>query len=131
MLLPPWAYAGAALALSVGGFATGWKVQGWRCEAAQADALRDAAKKMDAAATRMRDASAEYETGKAYAQAEDYARNERIRTIFRDRVVNADCAAPDDARRMLAEAVAGANATAAGKHRPAMSPASDAASAVD
>lgn len=42
-------------------------------------------------------------------------REREIRTIYRDIEVPADCAVPDDAYRVLSEAIAAANAAAAGE----------------
>lgn len=114
MILPWWLYlAGGALALGTAG-ATGWTIRDWKCEAAKAKQLEQAAKDMAAAADRMRSASAEYQQGKADADAVNYQRSEAIRTIYRDRPVRGDCAPPDAAVRVLEQAVADVNAAIGG-----------------
>lgn len=131
MVLPIWAYAAGA-ALALGGAATaGWTVRDWKCEAAQAKALRQAAKDLDAAATRMRDASAGYQQGKANAQQIEYHRQNTIRTIYRDRAVADGCAAPDDVRGVLDGAVAEVNAALAGGPGAAVPADTSATRAVD
>ena len=122
--IPPWAYAGAALLSIGGGFVAGWKVQGWRCEAAQAEALREAAAALDKANRDIAEISTHYEQERADAQAINFDRQEQVRTIFRDRVVPADCAAPADARRLLEQGVSEVNAAVAGEPRAAVPAAS-------
>ena len=122
--IPPWAYAGAALLSIGGGFVAGWKVQGWRCEAAQAEALREAAAALDKANRDITAISTRYEQEKADAAQTNHARTEQVRTIFRDRVVPADCAAPGDARRLLEQGVSEVNAAVASEPRAAVPAAS-------
>lgn len=106
---------GAALALTA--FGAGWKLRDWRCDAAVLKIERANAK----ASARMQDqadtAASDYETDRGQTYADSNIRQERIRTIYRDRPMRSDCAVPDDARRLLVEAVESANTGATGESR--------------
>lgn len=115
MIIPPQFLAIGAGAAILAGFAGGWTVRDWRCEAAVARHLKQDIK--DAAiAQRAVDVSATgYEQERADATPRTEAREQAIRTIYKDRVVDHFCAVPPDARRLLDEAVREANARASGE----------------
>lgn len=102
-----------AIALIAAAFVLGWTVRSWRCDAAMLKIERATA----TAAAKMRgqgEASAsDYEQDRSAGYAAAYRRQEQARTVYRDRIVPADCAVPDDARRLLSEAVDAANSASA------------------
>lgn len=116
MIVPPWIYGAAGLVALAGGFAAGWKVRDWKCDADTAAIYQagiDKAKKDQLAVGA---AATVYEGERSDAQAAERDRAETIRTVWRDRsAVPGDCAAPDASVRVLAEAVDAANARARGE----------------
>ena len=103
--------------LMAGAFGTGWKVRSWRCDAALLEAERATDKARAALQEAVNDAAASYEQDRSEGHAASYTRQETIRTIYKDRSVNPDCAVLDDARSVLVEAVDAANPTAPGQSR--------------
>ena len=103
--------AGVALA----SFAAGWQVRSWRCDAALRDYEQAVQAEMDKRQQRYDAVSAQYETERTDGQQQHTTRVDRISTIYKDRIVSADCAVPDDVRRLLVEAVTSANANVTGK----------------
>lgn len=106
---------GGALGVTVLGFAAGWQVRSWRCDAALRDYEQAVQAEMDKRQQRYDAVSAQYETERTDGQQQHTTRVDRISTIYKDRIVSADCAVPDDVRRLLVEAVTSANADAIGK----------------
>ena len=113
--LPPWVYAAAAGALVLGSFGAGWKVRGWRCDAATAQALAQAAKERDRLTAQANTASAQYEATRAALGEIAPIEREKVRVIYADRQVPADCALPADARSLLDAARNRSNAATAGQ----------------
>lgn len=101
-----------ALALVVG-LVAGWKVRGWYEDAQRTGELKGQIK----AGEQQDDRTSQVNTqaGKAGARAEvagEFEAREaevRIRTVYRDRPVPADCSLPDGVRREVDAAIEGAN----------------------
>lgn len=106
---------GGALCVTVLGFAAGWQVRSWRCDAALRDHEQAVQAEMDKRQQRYDAMSAQYEAERTDGQQQHTTRVDRINTIYKDRIIPADCAVPDDVRGLLVEAVASANTDATGK----------------
>ena len=106
---------GGALALTIAAFAGGWQVRSWRCEAAMREYEQAVQAEMDKRQQRYDAVSAQYEAERTNGQQQHTTRVDRINTIYKDRIIPADCAVPDDVRRLLSEAVASANTDTTGK----------------
>lgn len=106
---------GGALGVTVLGFAAGWQVRSWRCDAALRDYEQAVQAEMNKRQERYDAMSAQYETERTNGQQQHTTRVDRINTIYKDRIVPADCAVPDDVRRLLIEAVTSANADTSSK----------------
>jgi hypothetical protein len=115
MIPLPWLKIAIPAAIALAGFTAGWKVQGWRCEAARASALEQAIQMKAVGDKIVADFAATYEEDRANGQIEHRTATTEIRTAFVDRVVPGDCAAPDDARRVLESGVHRANSRASGE----------------
>jgi len=95
---------------------SGWKVRDWQCDAAYAKALEKADKARGKAQVVIDAGAQKYEQERSKADAVTIERSSTIREIYRDLPApSVDCAAPDGARRVLEDAVSGANAAATGK----------------
>lgn len=114
-----WCAAGG-LALAVAGFVGGLKVQDWRRDSKDLTALQRATKDLKAAAQQQAATAKAYEQERADAQAQSTIRESTINTIYKDRVVRADCALDAAAGGVLDDAIASANARAAGQPDPAV-----------
>lgn len=108
-----WIALAVGLGLVLGAFGMGWKVRAWRCDAAILEAERAAEAQRARMQARVETSATDYETDRSEAHVASYERQDRVRTIYRDRPVRSDCAVPDDARRVLSEAVRAANTGAA------------------
>lgn len=118
MIIPPWAYGAAVvLTLSVG-FGAGWKVQGWRCDAAKNAAIERALKRYDEKLAKQNEEARDYESEREQARRSGVDREQAIRTVYRTVEVPGECAAPPDVRGVLDDAVREANARAAGESLP-------------
>ena len=106
---------GGALGVTVLGFAAGWQVRSWRCDAALRDYEQAVQAEMDKRQQRYDAVSAQYEAERTNGQQQHSTRVDRISTIYKDRIIPADCAVPDDVRGLLVEAVTSANTDATGK----------------
>lgn len=108
-----------ALLLALGAFSaafgTGWTLRAWKCDAALLASAEATRKEEGRLQTHADDTATEYEADRRAIDYGNYARQERVRTIYRNRTVPDDCAVPDDARRMLAEAVNAANTDSPGQ----------------
>lgn len=125
MIIPLWAYgAGGAVLLAVGA-AGGWMVNDWRHDSKALDAMKAATKAVDDQRKAVDAAASKYETEKQDGIVRQEVRTNELRTIYRDRPVRSDCAAPDSVHGVLAGAVADANARAAGQPAPAVPGAPD------
>jgi hypothetical protein len=120
MILPVWVKPAIAAVALAGAFSAGWVVNGWRWEAKQAEALRDAQIAFHKQLAQQQDEAEQYEQSREQARQDHLAREEQVRIIYRDRVVDPGCEPPDDAKRVLDEALRDANARAAGEPRSAM-----------
>lgn len=121
MILPPWVYPAAAAGLFLAGFTAGWKVQGWRCEAARSGALERAAEMKALGDKIVATVATNYEKDRANGIVEHRTATHEIRTVFADKVVPGDCAAPADARRVLEVGINRANSRATGEPSAAVS----------
>lgn len=110
---PLWAYAAAGALLA--GFAGGWTVRAWKCDAALAGAMQAAEKQRQQYQDRMAEHAIQFEEQRDDAANASTARERGIRTIYRDKVVPADCAADPGARGLLAHGVERANGAARGE----------------
>ena len=104
-----------SLAIAAASFAGGWQVRGWRCDAALLKVERAAEKDRARMQARVETAATDYETDRSAGYADAQAREVRVRTIYRDRPIRSDCALPDDARRVLDEALTAANSGTTGQ----------------
>lgn len=112
--IPPWLYAAAAGIALGGSFYTGWHVRAIRCENALLKAQAEAEKAFHDQLAHQNAEATEYEGERSVADQQASAREERIRTIYRGKPVDADCAADPASRSVLSQAVDDANARAAG-----------------
>jgi hypothetical protein len=108
-----WITFAVGLGLVLGAFGMGWQVRGWRCDAALLKAEKAADKQRAKMQAQVEASAFDYETDRSQNYADSYARQETVRTIYRDRPMRGDCAVPADARRLLVEAVESANTGAA------------------
>ncbi|WP_260927326.1 hypothetical protein [Novosphingobium sp. 9] len=127
LIVPTWAYAAGGLALAVAGFGAGWTAQGWHRDSGALKQVQATAKDLQKQTDRIDAAAATYEQSRQDAGVRSETRTNEIRTIYKDRPVSADCAAPDAVRSVLDDAVADANARASGEPAPAVSAGSGAA----
>ena len=113
--IPPQLLAIGAGAAILAGFAGGWQVRAWKCEAAIAMHIKQDIKEAAVAQHTVDTAATGYEQERADAKPRTQAREQAMRIIFRDRTVPSDCAVPDAARSVLDDAVREANARASGE----------------
>jgi K+-sensing histidine kinase KdpD len=106
-------YIGAGIALSA--FLAGWTVQGWRYQSKEADALEQAYSALNDANKRANDLAADYEIAEAALNEYSKQTAAKVRVIYRDRKISADCALPADAAILLNEARDNANSAITGK----------------
>lgn len=120
MILPPWTYAAAGLATLALGFGAGWKVESWRWSASLLAQEVQAEKDQAAAQAHSDQQATTYEGERDEARDQASSREAQVRTIYKTITVAGDCAVPAPARSVLDDAVAAANARAAGKPGAAM-----------
>jgi len=108
-------------AIALVSFTAGWKVQGWRCEAARSGALERAAEMKALGDKIVATVATNYEKDRANGIVEHRTATHEIRTVFADKVVPGDCAAPADARRVLEVGINRANSRATGEPVAAVS----------
>ncbi|WP_260925425.1 hypothetical protein [Novosphingobium sp. 9] len=125
--MPTWAYAAGGLALTVVGFGAGWTAQGWHRDSGDLKEVKGTAKDLQKQADRIDAAATTYEQSRQDAGVRSETRTNEIRTIYKDRPVSVDCAAPDAVRSVLDDAVADANARASGQPAPALPTSTDTA----
>lgn len=96
-------------------FGLGWTFNGWRYQAREAKALEQAYKERDAANARANGLAADYEL--IETALDEYSRDTtaKVRVIYRDRKVSADCALPAGAASLLNDARNNANAAITGQ----------------
>jgi hypothetical protein len=114
LLAPKFLAIGAALAFALGAGA-GWTVRDWKSGHDALETVEDANKETDRQQVQVETHATRYEQERSDATINDRAIEAGVRTIYRERLVPADCAVPDDARQLLADAVAQANARASGQ----------------
>lgn len=113
MILPLWAYAGAGALLT--GALAGWTVRDWKADSDALRAEEKAIQQYKALTDALADQSLAYEVLAQSLRAGERRDRETIRTIYRDKVIPAECAVPDAAVSLLDNAVKRANAAATGK----------------
>ena len=113
MTLPVWAYAGAGSLLA--GALAGWTVRDWKADSDALEAENKAHAQFVAMSEALADQSLQYEHVAQQLRTAERADRETIRTIYRDKIVPAECAADPRAVSLLSEAVTRANAAAAGQ----------------
>ena len=113
MTFPLSGYIGAG-ALLVGALG-GWTVRDWKADSDALKAEKRAQTEYVAAVQMLADQSLAYEALAQSLRASERTDRETIRTIYRDKIVPAECAADPAVGRVLSEAVTRANAAAAGK----------------
>lgn len=106
-------YIGAGIALAA--FLSGWTVQGWRYQSRETKALEEAYSARDAALAKANGLAADYEIAEAALNEYSRSTQAKVRVIYRDRKVSADCALPVDAASLLDEARNNANSAITGK----------------
>lgn len=106
-------YIGAGIAVAA--FLGGWTVQGWRYQAREAEALEEAYSARDEAIARANGLAADYEIAEAALNEYSRSTQAKVRVVYRDRKVSADCALPVDAASLLDEARNNANSAITGK----------------
>lgn len=109
--------AGAAMLLGVAG---GWTVRDWKADHDVLAGLRAAIKTVENQRIVIDKAASAYEQEKQDGAVQHETHTSEIRTIYRDRVVSPDCAAPDAVGSVLDVAVDAANARAAGQPAPGL-----------
>lgn len=106
LLLAHWRIGAAALALVLS-FGAGWTVRAWKCDSAIAKIER----KLEAEAAKQRAradaAAASYEVERSALSTQSTSSQAKVREIYRDVQVPADCAPNPDALRLLDDAISG------------------------
>lgn len=115
MIIPPWVYAAGAGLTFLAGAGLGWTVRDWKADSDQLKAVEEALKVERELRDRLQASAEDYEGEKTDAQTQTIIRQGEIRTIYQDREVPGDCAAPDATRGVLTRSVATANARASGE----------------
>lgn len=109
--MPPlWLYGGAGALLA--GALGGWTVRDWKADSDALKAEEKAQREYVAVVQSLADQSLAYEALAQSLRASERADRETIRTIYRDKIIPAECAADPAVARVLSEAVARANAAA-------------------
>ena len=111
-----WCLAGAGAAAILAAWGS-WTICDWRHDSKALVALNTATADAKEAAKHSRDQGNAYEKDRQDDQVQSTVRESRISTIYRDRIVPSDCAVPDVAGSVLDDAIAAANARAAGEPR--------------
>lgn len=119
-LIPPWVLPVLAAIALAGAFWGGWKVQGWRCGARQVEALQRAQERFRQQLEKQQNESEAYEQSRERARQDGARRDETIRTVYEDRIVDPGCEPPAGVRSVLQTELDAANARAAGEPAPEM-----------
>lgn len=93
----------------------GWTVRDWKADSDLLASQEAAQERYDAKAQEASNRSDAYEKLAQQIRASERTDRLEIREIYRDVEVPSDCAVPDDAARVLDNAVRRANAAAAGE----------------
>ncbi len=113
LINPVYGYIAAGAALV--SFAAGWTINGWRYQSHESKALEQAYAARDEANARANNAAADYEIVRAALDDRTGEVTTKIRTVYRDRKISADCAIPAGAASLLNDARSSANAAITGK----------------
>lgn len=118
LIKPPAGFVVAVAAMLA--FTSGWEINGWRHKSREAKALEQAYKERDAANAKANGLAADYEL--IETALNDYSRDTvtKVRVIYRDRKISADCAVPAGAASLLDDTRNNANATITGQSGNAM-----------
>lgn len=113
LIKPPTGFVVAVAAMLA--FTAGWEVNGWRYKSREAKALEQAYKERDAANAKANGLAADYEL--IETALNDYSRDTvtKVRVIYRDRKISADCAIPAGAASLLDDTRNNANAAITGQ----------------
>lgn len=110
-LLKHWRLAASFLALAAA-FGSGWYVRAKIADADMAKVERELQEAVDAQRAREDAAAASFEVNRADLSRQSTSSQSRVREIYRDIQVPADCAPSPDALRLLDNAIAGEGGTA-------------------
>jgi len=113
MTLPLSAYIGLGSLLA--GALAGWTVRDWKADSDALEAENKAHAQFVAMSGALAEQSLQYEYVAQQLRTAERRDRETIREIYREKPVPAECAADPRAVSLLSEAVARANAAAAGK----------------
>lgn len=119
MILPLQAKAGLAAVLLIAAFGSGWYVRAKIADADMAKVRAELQEAVDAQRAREDAAAASYEIERAGLSRQSTSSQSRVREIYRDIKVPADCAPSPDALRLLDNAIAGEGG-ATGEPSPAV-----------
>ena len=109
MIIPPQFLAiGAGVAI-LAGFAGGWQVRAWRCDAQISKIERAAEKARARQQANVEKAASDYESERTYANEATTIREREIRTVYQNRYVPGTCDPGDDVGRVLDDALQAAN----------------------
>lgn len=116
-MIPLWGYvaAGSLLAGGIGG----WVVRDWKADADMAKVERSLQEAVDQQRARADAAAASFEVDRADLSRQSTSSQSKVREIYRDIQVPADCAPSPDALRLLDDAIAGEGG-ATGEPSPAL-----------
>lgn len=113
LINPVYGYIAAGAALV--SFTAGWTINGWRYKGREAKAVEQAYKARDEANARANNLAADYEIVRAALDDRSAETITKIRTVYRDRKISADCAIPAGAASLLNDARSSANAAITGQ----------------
>lgn len=113
LIKPPMGFIVAVAAML--SFTAGWTVNGWRYKTREAKAIAAALVERDKANERANAIAADFEMAKVALNERSYETTTKIRTVYRDRKISADCAVPAGAASLLNDARNATNAAVTGK----------------
>ena len=119
MVIPLQAKAGIAAVALTAAFGSGWVVRDWKADADMAKVERRLQEAVDKQRARADAAAASYEVERADLSRQSTSSQSKVREIYRDVQVPADCAPSPDALRLLDDAIAGEGG-ATGEPSPAL-----------
>lgn len=113
LIKPPIGFVVAVAAML--SFTAGWTINGWRYKSREAKAIEQAYAARDAANAKANNLAADYEIVRAALDERSAETTTKIRTVYRDRKISADCAIPAGAASLLNDARSSANAAITGQ----------------
>ena len=113
LIKPPAGFVVAVAAMLA--FTAGWTVNGWRYKGREAKALEQAYAERDAANAKANGLAADYELIETALNEYNRDTAAKVRVIYRDRKVSADCAVPAGAASLLNDTRNNANAAITGQ----------------